>query len=78
MTVLTDEQLADGWIEHDGGPCPVALDSLVQIFHRGGHANKHFTPAGWSDEWGRWQWKGGPYDGWNENIIAYKLETPDA
>jgi len=28
--MLTDEQKAAGWIEHDGGPCPVLLDSRVQ------------------------------------------------
>ena len=76
--MLTDEQRADGWIEHDGGPCPVALDSKVFVMHRGGVESPVAIPAKWSEEWGRWAWSGTPYEGWGENIIAYRLETPDA
>ncbi len=65
----------DGWIEHDGGPCPVPLDSKVDLLHR---SNVSITtvPALWSEEWGRWAWKGTRYEGWNENIIAYRPEQP--
>lgn len=27
--MLTPEQIADGWIAHDGGLCPVPLDTTV-------------------------------------------------
>lgn len=27
--MLTPEQIAEGWIEHDGGPCPVPFSSRV-------------------------------------------------
>lgn len=27
---MTDEQRAEGWIEHDGGPCPVDLVKMLQ------------------------------------------------
>lgn len=33
--MLTDEMKADGWIEHDGGPCPVPLDSKPGVIIRG-------------------------------------------
>lgn len=29
--MLTDELRAAGWIEHDGGPCPVPLDSWPEV-----------------------------------------------
>ena len=31
MSVLTDEQIADGWIEHDGGPCPMPDEDIVEV-----------------------------------------------
>ena len=34
--MLTPEQIADGWIEHDGGPCPVPLDSRPRILFKVG------------------------------------------
>ena len=34
--MLTDEQRAEGWIEHDGGPCPVPLDSKPIYMMRDG------------------------------------------
>jgi len=34
--MLTPEQIADGWIEHDGGRrSPVAPDTLVSVLYRG-------------------------------------------
>ncbi len=30
--MLSEEQIKDGWIEHDGGPCPVDPDTLVTLF----------------------------------------------
>lgn len=35
---LTDEQKADGCIEHDGGPCPVAEDTVVRVWFRDGRS----------------------------------------
>lgn len=32
--MLTPEQIADGWIEHDGGKCPVADDTHVMVIWR--------------------------------------------
>ena len=33
---MTDNTLPAGWLPHDGGPCPVPLDSPVTIRVRGG------------------------------------------
>ena len=37
MSVLTDEQIADGWIEHDGGPCPVDPKTLPGVLFDNGY-----------------------------------------
>lgn len=34
--VLTEEEDDTGWIPHDGGPCPVAPDKVVQAWSRNG------------------------------------------
>lgn len=36
--MLSEEQKAAGWIEHDGGPCPVKRTERVQILTRSGLA----------------------------------------
>lgn len=48
--MLTPEQIADGWIEHDGGPCPVPLDSRVTIMCRTGGTDTDEAREWW---WGR-------------------------
>ena len=37
---LTPEQIADGWIEHDGSGCPVPLDSRLTPLFRGHFDNR--------------------------------------
>ena len=66
-------ELPEGFIPHDGGPCPVPLDTMVFSRHRSGVISRQSYPAKWSDEWGRWNWSGTPYDGWNDNITAYRI-----
>ena len=66
--MLTDEQRAQGWKEHDGGPCPVALASKVEVMCRGGDTDTDFAHTWW---WGRN--KIGP--SLNYEIIAYR-EVP--
>jgi hypothetical protein len=34
---LTEQQIADGWKPHDGGPCPVPLDSKPEVLCRDGY-----------------------------------------
>lgn len=35
---LTAQQIAEGWIAHDGGPCPVPQDTVVEALLRSGGA----------------------------------------
>lgn len=60
--MLTPEQIADGWIEHDGGPCPVG--ARVPVIYRDGAIEQ----AGPSSI--LWSWFSGS-SGEND-IIAYK------
>jgi len=57
--MLTPEQIADGWIEHDGGPCPVPLAIRVTIMCRGGGTDTDEAHCWW---WGR-----------NENPVDYEI-----
>lgn len=64
---MTD--VVDGWIEHDGGPCPVSPDTRVFVrFMDGlsdeGHQDGAETAGWWS---GSWRSAG------NDRIIAYRL-----
>ena len=69
--MLTDEQRADGWIEHDGGACPVAGDAWVRVAFREGIAIKMTLPAKtWVQNFDQWRHMNQPFD-----IIAYKLEN---
>lgn len=71
--MLTDEQKADGWIEHDGGPCPVDPDSRVRVaFRAGGGTGTAVAARVWA--WGidQWQHMNRDFD-----IIAYRPENPN-
>jgi hypothetical protein len=69
---------SDGWIKHDGGPCPVAASAMVTVKFRDGDisdgeeaglwisATEH-SPADW------WKHQSTCHD---EDIIAYRLHTP--
>jgi hypothetical protein len=73
--MLTDKQRADGWIEHDGGECPVALDSRPLVLFRDGMGIVDQEDAPMAREWifesvpCLWVHKPGPAD-----IIAYRPE----
>lgn len=73
--MLTDEQRANGWIEHDGGPCPVPLNSRPRIMFVG--AVHPIEPSGSSKvratDWS-WQWRRPE----TLAIIAYRQETTHA
>jgi hypothetical protein len=58
MTNTTD---ADGWIEHDGGPCPVDPETWVQVKDFHGRPVSYFCKA---DEW-RW-----------DTATAYRIFAP--
>ena len=65
-------ELPEGFIPHDGGPCPVPLDSYPRVMLRGGELDRGVVTAsfwtGETDDW--WQWMGDA----ETNIIAYKPE----
>ena len=41
----TEAMLADGWIKHDGGPCPVPLDSRPLVMFRDGFGVDDYPDA---------------------------------
>lgn len=75
--MLTEEQRAAGWIEHDGGPCPVDDDALAEVMFSDGETDMIYA-AFWSapgpDMDDNWTGDCAPDD----RIIAYRKETPDA
>jgi len=70
--MLTDEQKAAGWIEHDGGPCPVPPRSRPAVLFRAGRDSQR-EPSGsrkvLACNW-NWQMVG------TNAIIAYRPENP--
>lgn len=67
---LTEQQKAEGWIEHDGGPCPVPLGMPVWVIHR----DEDDGPVFFREA----QWCGGcwKHDGTEDDIIAYREPKP--
>jgi|JI6StandDraft_1071083.scaffolds.fasta_scaffold744367_1 hypothetical protein len=63
--MLTDEQIADGWIAHDGGECPVPPKARVLCILR----RYPFDLEG-SASFFRWS-----HDGTSTDIIAYIPEN---
>lgn len=65
--------IPDGWIAHDGGPCPVPLDSYPQVMARDGTIIRRRVAAGiWARGSADWWQHQGPER--NNHIIAYKPE----
>lgn len=68
--MLTLEMRADGWIEHNGGPCPLNPESWVAVRYRGkadpskGVLRTHCFA-------GMFAWH---HDGAEDDIIAYRPE----
>lgn len=76
--MLTPEQIADGWKPHDGGPCPVPLDSYPDIMLETGDTFEMVLAGFWSSS--RWTGKRGPRQVGRlpSRIIAYREEPSDA
>ena len=71
--MLTDEMRAEGWKEHDGGPCPVAPDTPVALMYR----DKPDPMKGIRIPFAlaiRLDWS---HDGQDDDIIAYRETTND-
>ncbi len=58
-------EIPDGWIAHDGGPCPVAIGTTVSVLYRNG------LQATWAVSHGM-GWKYLPDYLPEHDIIAYK------
>lgn len=71
MTVIDNRavDLPEGWIRHDGGPCPVPPGSQVSVIYRDGERDTMFAiDLGWAHL---------PDYHPEHDIIAYKPEpTP--
>jgi len=66
---LTPEQIADGWIEHDGLRQPVADAVIVEVLRRCGRVDKAFA---WYFNTGHNDWLSMSM---SDDIIAYKPEN---
>ena len=65
MKPLSEEEIAEGWIEHDGGECPVSGSVMVQTMLYGGYtgAMGKAKPAEW------WIWSRNTF----YPIVAYRV-----
>ena len=69
--MITDAMKAEGWIEHDGGECPVDPDVFVFPMFKG----EPDPSKGMLRTYGRaWQYAW-HHDGAEDDIIAYRPET---
>ena len=74
--------LPEGFVPHDGGPCPVHLQAKVEVVFRSGQV-RHARRAEWWTafdskakfaEHDLWKWESPNHD---NDIIAYRLKEPD-
>lgn len=67
--MLSEQQIAEGWLPHDGGPCPVHAESTPGVMLRSGAWRE--PKACFSA--GDYKWE---HDSFNPryDIIAYKPE----
>lgn len=69
--MLTPEQIADGWIAHDGGKlAPVAGDTIVAVMYRGDEDASKGVRIPYANA-SRLTWW---HDGADDDIIAYRAE----
>lgn len=71
--MLTPEQIADGWIAHDGGECPVDPVCLVRVLFRG--TWEPIPSRGLGKRARMWRWEFAPLAPASD-IIAYRPEKP--
>ena len=61
------------FITHNGGPCPVSPETVVDVKFADGRKRACRRAHLWSFGRDWWQWQGRPAN----NIIAYRLHQPD-
>lgn len=59
---------SDGWIEWNGGACPVDIDAIVEVKYRKPNPYQYNN-----DRAGDFTWS---HDGFDGDIIAYRLQQP--
>lgn len=60
------------WIEWKGGECPVAKNVMVECRYRGPPNDDQFAIYEMVAGWFNWS-----HDGENDDIIAYRVVTPE-
>lgn len=74
--MLTDAQRDEGWVKHDGGPCPIDRLTPVLILLRGGEETYWYMAGSVVWQYGAPIWEaGGTPLPESAEVIAYK---PDA
>jgi hypothetical protein len=74
MNAQTNPVSADGWIAHDGGPCPVAWSTMVFVRFEDGCEPEVPYAAGW---WEQFWTPGNDKAGRPRNrIAAYRYDVP--
>lgn len=63
--MVSEEMKAQGWIEHEGGACPVHEMSFPEVILRSGRKGVH---AAHNLIW--------EHDGRSDDIVAYRPEQP--
>ncbi len=76
--MLTPEMIADGWLPHDGGPCPLESLTPVIIKVRGGEETRFETARSVVWEYGAMIWEICEPLPRSAEVVAYKPETRDA
>lgn len=69
--MLSEAMKAEGWIEHDGGQCPVGERSMPSLLFR----DAEIAPAGNNMAAWHWDWEHSPNHDAPDDIIAYKPEA---
>lgn len=78
--MLSEQQIAEGWLPHDGGPCPVDLMAKVEVMFRSSEIRYKRRAQWWTAfdtvskfaEHDLWQHQAPNHD---NDIIAYKPEA---
>jgi hypothetical protein len=61
------------FITHNGGPCPVSGEAIVDIEFRNGDIVQGYLACQWRLPTDYWQWQGDP----ENDVVAYRLHQPD-
>ena len=69
MSAFDTCDLPEGFILHEGGPCPVAHYTKVAVIFRDESDDDDAVAWFWMQDVNWWEWEGDPSD----NIVGYKV-----